>query len=85
MTWVKYQKPSHQWYQSLTFILIDSLGYGIPYPQLIYHYLPVIKTILYTFLWNHFLLNFQSNNPCTFHFVRPYCNCINSPLTPAYK
>ena len=47
--------------------------------------IPVIKTMLYKFLWNHFLLNFQSNNPCTFHFVCPCCSCANSPLTPTYK
>ena len=45
----------------------------------------IIKTRLYKFLWNHFLLNFQSDNPCTFHFICPCCKCTNTPHTPAYR
>ena len=45
----------------------------------------IIKTRLYKFFWNHFLLNFQSDNPCTFHFICPCCKCTNTPHTPAYR
>ena len=29
------------------------------------------KSQLKSFLWNHFLLNFDSNNYCTYHFCAP--------------
>ena len=45
----------------------------------------IIKTRLYKFFSNHILLNFQSDNLCTFHFICPCCKCTNTPHTPAYR
>ena len=41
------------------------------------------KYKLKTFLWNHFLNNFDENNNCTFHFLCPCRTCHQSrpPIT----
>ena len=39
----------------------------------------IIKKKLMSFLWNHFVTNFDSNNNCTFHFLCPCCKCIKLP------
>ena len=44
-----------------------------------------MKTKLNTFLWNHFMHNFDPNNNCTLHFLCPCCNCTRHPLTPNFR
>ena len=34
------------------------------------------KRTLHLFLWDHFIHNFESNNPCSFHFVCPCAKCL---------
>ena len=46
--------------------------------------LPTIKYKLTKFLWNHFELNFDPDNACTFSFVCPCCNCNKSPKPPNF-
>ena len=41
----------------------------------------IIKKKLISFLWSHFLSNFDPNNSCTTHFVCPCCNCAKLPHT----
>ena len=38
--------------------------------------LPTIKRNLFLYLWNYFLIYFDSNNPCTFHYLCPCSSCI---------
>ena len=40
-----------------------------------------IKRKLISFLWSHFLSNFDSNNNCTLHFLCPCCRCAKLPHT----
>ena len=43
----------------------------------------VIKTRLKSYLWNHFLYNFNDNINCSFHFLCPCSRCHQSkPTTP---
>ena len=37
--------------------------------------LPSIKHTLHTYFWDHFLNNFHSDMPCTFHCVCPCAKC----------
>ena len=37
-----------------------------------------IKSQIKAALWNHFLCNFDTENPCSFHFSCPCRNCHNS-------
>ena len=46
--------------------------------------LPTIKYNLTNFLWNHFELNFDPDNACTFSFVCPCCNCNKLPKPPNF-
>ena len=41
--------------------------------------LPVLhnKVIIRKFMWSHFMSNFNSDNPCTFHFLCPCSKCTN--------
>ena len=39
----------------------------------------IIKWNIVTALWNHFLLNFNPNNPCTFHYICPFSSCSIIP------
>ena len=43
-----------------------------------------IKSLLFKYMWSHFLKHFNSENPCSFHFLCPcnHCNC--TPHTPKY-
>ena len=38
-----------------------------------------IKRNILTALWDHFLLNFDPNNPCTFHYICPCSSCSIIP------
>ena len=37
--------------------------------------LTVLKSLIVKTLWDHFMINFNSENPCTYHFVCPCRNC----------
>ena len=39
----------------------------------------IIKKKLISFLWNHFISNFDPNNNCTFHFYVLVVNVLNYP------
>ena len=39
-----------------------------------------IKSQIKAALWNHFPCNFDSENPCSFHFSCPCRNCHNNAL-----
>ena len=39
----------------------------------------LIKSQLKSFLWNRFLLNFDSNNYCSYHFLCPCNSCMSIP------
>ena len=41
--------------------------------------LQTIKRQLYSFLWDHFLKNFTTDNSCSFHFLCPCPNCYSLP------
>ena len=43
--------------------------------------LPTTKIVvcLKTFLWSHFVNNFDSDNVCTFHYLCPCCHCSSCP------
>ena len=47
--------------------------------------LNTIKKKLKTYLWNHFVHNFDPNNTCTLHFVCPCYNCSRHPSTPNFS
>ena len=38
-----------------------------------------LKNKLFSFLWNHFLLNFDSNSNCSLHFLCPCSKCSKTP------
>ena len=61
-----------------TSILIGLFGFGISYHLLIFPilFIPHIKQQLLCYLWDHFLLQFDSTNTCTFHFHCPCNSCI---------
>ena len=40
------------------------------------------KKRIYRFLWEHFLTNFNSDNPCTYHIVCPCSRCSTIPCPP---
>ena len=40
-----------------------------------------IKQNILTALWDHFLLNFDTSNPCTFHYICPCSSCSMNILT----
>jgi len=37
----------------------------------------VIKSKVRNILWHHFVINFDSDNPCTYHYFCPCTNCCN--------
>ena len=37
--------------------------------------LTMLKSLIVKTLWDHFMINFNSENPCTYHFVCPCRNC----------
>ena len=43
--------------------------------------LPTTKIVVFvkTFLWSHFVNNFDSDNVCIFHYLCPCCHCSNCP------
>ena len=43
--------------------------------------LPTTKIVVFlkTFLWSHFVNNFDSDNVCTFHYLCPCCHCSSCP------
>ena len=43
--------------------------------------LPSIKHTLHTYFWDHFLNNFHSDMPCTFHCVCPCAKCSILPVS----
>ena len=43
--------------------------------------LPVIKATIHKYLWQHFVTNFSSNVPCTYHFCCRCTKCFDSGLT----
>ena len=43
--------------------------------------LPVIKDAIHKYLWQHFVTNFSSNVPCTYHFCCRCTKCYDSGLT----
>ena len=40
--------------------------------------IPTIKHRLILHLWNHFIQNYNLDNPCSFHYICPCNNCYNS-------
>ena len=44
-----------------------------------------IKRHLMQFYWNHFNINFQSTNPCTFHFLCPCAKCSGTSITTCFS
>ena len=42
--------------------------------------LDTLKKLIKQVFWNHFLTNFNSDNPCTFHFVCACNPCTSLPL-----
>ena len=38
-----------------------------------------IKHQITSFLWDHFIANFDPNSPCTFHFICPCSSCYHIP------
>ena len=44
-----------------------------------------IKNKLRSYLFSHFMNNFESNNICTFHFLYPCHKCSISPPTPNFQ
>ena len=43
-----------------------------------------IKLKLKKYFWNHFIANFDSNIPCTLHYLCPCTRCSKSPATCNY-
>ena len=39
-----------------------------------------IKKSLKQFFWHQFILNFSSDNPCTYHFICPCAKCSNTSI-----
>ena len=37
--------------------------------------IPIIKRMLFIFLWNHFTKYFNENSVCTYHYYCPCCHC----------
>ena len=44
-----------------------------------------LKRQLKSIFYNHFLENFDSSNPCTYHYSCPCCKCMHTPHTPLYN
>ena len=42
--------------------------------------LSVIKSKLRAYFWDHFMLNFNSNNLCTYHYLCPCPKCSQLPV-----
>ena len=42
----------------------------------------IIKRKFWTIFWNHFLVNFDCCNVCSFHLFCPCSSCCNEELTP---
>ena len=38
-----------------------------------------LKKHIQDIFWSHFIVNFSSNNPCTFHFACPCSKCVHKP------
>ena len=60
----------------------------------LWNYLPVINTELNlskikyklrSYLWNHFITNFNPDNKCSFSFLCPCINCSKQPKTPTFE
>ena len=47
--------------------------------------LPTIKYKLYTYFWQYFINNFNSNCVCTFHFLCPCSQCTANPRAPILR
>ena len=60
------------------FLRITRLWNSLPYIDLSIPPL-ILKAQLSTFLWKHFIENFDDCNPCTFHFLCPCSKCSASP------
>ncbi len=45
-----------------------------------------IKHVIFKYLWSHFIKNFTSDNPCTYHFSCPCnkCSAMPSSFRPTY-
>ena len=76
-------KLCHKYSDNL--VLANSYFHRIPW---LWNLIPIIdlslsfstiKSKLYTFLWNHFLNNFDPNNNCTLHFLCPCRHCSKLP------
>ena len=39
-----------------------------------------LKRQLKSIFYNHFLENFDSSNPCTYHYSCPCCKCMHTPV-----
>lgn len=46
---------------------------------------PTIKHNLKSFFYNHFILHFDSDNSCSYHFLCPCVNCSSVPSPPNLK
>ena len=71
---VKYPSPNFNilyYYYQVIFILIDYPDYGTLFPPID----PTSSSIKSQFIWSRFLLHFQSDNPCSFHFLCPCAKC----------
>ena len=42
--------------------------------------IPAIRTKLREHFWNHFIVHFDSNNVCTYHYLCPCVNCTKLPV-----
>ena len=45
----------------------------------------VIHSRLNKYFWNHFVNNFDSTNPCTFHLLCPCSRCTSIPRSPNFQ
>jgi len=52
-----------------TRILMKSIDLSLP--------INVIKSKVRNILWHHFVINFDSDDPCTYHYFCPCTNCCN--------
>lgn len=64
--------PSRHFY----FSRLPRLWNSLPSLNLLSLSHPQAITLLNNHFWNIFMSHFDVNNPCTFHFMCPCCNCI---------
>ena len=70
---------------SATPIFVDYQEFGTPYhPWTSIEPLTVLKQLIIKTLWDDFTINFNSEDPCTYHFVCPCQNCYQN-FTLLYK